>query len=142
MFIYLLSSFAFLTGVKAILGIQNQRSKAAAHEAAFVHYLKEGNRQGCSIRREKKWREFGKTMRKTSVKFRYYFFLVSDTQRVTLQSMEDEIDKLSQAIQATTIEVDRGKENIENEGMKMQKLTNGKDQLWEFKIRALIWKLH
>lgn len=68
-------------------------------------------------------------MRKTSVKFRYYFFLVSDTQRVTLQSMEDEIDKLSQAIQATTIEVDRGKENIENEGMKMQKLTNGKDQL-------------
>ena len=43
--------------------------------------------------------------------------------------MEDEIDKLSQAIQATTIEVDRGKENIENEGMKMQKLTNGKDQL-------------
>ena len=81
-------------------------------------------------------------MRKTSVKFRYCFFLVSDTQRVTLQSMEDEIDKLSQAIQATTIEVDRGKENIENEGMKMQKLTNGKDQLWEFKIRALIWKLH
>ena len=81
-------------------------------------------------------------MRKTSVKFRYYFFLVSDTQRVTLQSMEDEIDKLSQAIQATTIEVDRGEENIENEGMKMQKLTNGKDQLWEFKIRALIWKLH
>lgn len=56
--------------------------------------------------------------------------------------MKDEIDKLSQAIQATAIEVDRGKENIENEGMKMQKLTNGKDQLWEFKIRALIWKLH
>lgn len=62
---------------------------------------------------------------------------MSDTQTVTLQSMEDEIDKLSQAIQATTIEADRGKENVENEGIKMQKLTNGKNQLYEFRIGAL-----